>query len=152
MPGLERVMTYRLRIRGPLAATTGSPLGERQYFEMSEGTLSGSEITARIAMPGGDWMRVGEDGFWRPDVRVPLVTDDGALILLRYTGLVQQTEAFQKAAEAQETTEFGDQYMRMAFLFDTGAPRYRWLNQSLFIAEGRLAGPLEIEYGVYRVT
>jgi hypothetical protein len=152
MPGLKHVMTYRLRVRGPLGDTSGSPLGERRYFEMSEGTLSGPGITARISMPGGDWMRVDADGFWRPDVRVPLVTDDGALILLRYTGLVQQTEAFQKAAEASGTTEFVDQYMRMAFLFDTGARQYAWLTQSLFIAEGRLSGPLQIEYGVYRVT
>jgi Protein of unknown function (DUF3237) len=46
---------------------------------------------------------------------------------------------------------WGDQYMRMAMRFDTGAQKYVWLNQSLFIAEGRLAGPKEIEYRIYRV-
>jgi Protein of unknown function (DUF3237) len=42
--------------------------------------------------------------------------------------------------------------MRMAMNFDTGHPRYAWLNQHLFIAEGRLAGKEQLEYRVYRVT
>ena len=41
--------------------------------------------------------------------------------------------------------------MRMHMRFETGADNYCWLNESLFIAEGRLAGPKEIEYRIYRV-
>jgi hypothetical protein len=41
--------------------------------------------------------------------------------------------------------------MRMVMSFDTGAEKYAWLNKSLFIAEGRLAGPAEIEYAIYRI-
>jgi hypothetical protein len=119
---------------------------------MAEGTLKGSRIDAQIAMPGGDWMNVGPDGFWRPDVRVQFITDDDAAILLRYTGLVEQTAAFIDAAEAGRETDWADQYMRMALSFDTGAERYGWLNRSLFVAEGRLAGPGELEYAIYRIT
>ena len=59
MPGrttiaLEHVLTYRFAIRGPLGDTEGSPHGARQYWEMTEGTLKGPRINARIAMPGGD--------------------------------------------------------------------------------------------------
>ena len=54
---------------------------------MSEGTLEGPRIKARIAMPGGDWYRPGADGFGRPDVRVQFITDDDAVILLHYNGL-----------------------------------------------------------------
>ena len=42
--------------------------------------------------------------------------------------------------------------MRMAMTFDTGAARYAWLNQSLFVAEGRLAGVGELEYQIYRIA
>ena len=102
-------------------------------------------------MPGGDWMAVSTDRFNRPNVRVQFITDDGAVVLLHYTGLVERSEAFAKAAEHGNETAWGDQYMRMAMQFDTGAQKYAWLNQSLFIAEGRLAGPKEIEYRIYRV-
>lgn len=40
----------------------------------------------------------------------------------------------------------------MTMFFDAGAPKYAWLNQSLFVAEGRLSGPKEVEYRIYRVT
>jgi hypothetical protein len=144
-------MTYRFQTKGPLAATKGSPLGERQYWEMSTGTLTGSGISAKIAMPGGDWTQLTTDGFSRPDVRVQLMTDDGALILLRYTGLVEVNEAFTKAAENNAATNFGDHYMRMSMQFDTGNERYDWLNQHLFVAEGKLRGTNEVEYLIYQL-
>src|SRR5687767_4795276 len=133
---LHHEMTYRLQIRGPLASTTGSPLGERQYWEMSSGELFGRRIRAKIASPGGDWYRPGTDGFGRPDVRVQFITNDGQVVLLHYTGLVQATPAFRKAAETGGETRFEEQYMRMAMYFETGAEQYAWLNQSLFLAEG----------------
>lgn len=149
---LEHEMTYRFRTRGPLRRTVGSPTGAIEYWEMTEGTLSGPRITAHIAMPGGDWHRPGEDGFGRPDVRVQFQTDDGEVVLLHYEGLVEVTPAFAAAAEKGGATEFADQYMRMIMTFNTGADRYRWLTQHLFVAEGRIAGPSQIEYRIYRLT
>jgi Protein of unknown function (DUF3237) len=148
---LEFEMLYRLIVRGPLGRTEGSPRGAREYWEMSEATLAGPRIEARLGMPGGDWMIYGPDGFGRPDVRVQFVTNDDALILLHYTGLVERTPAFVQAAERGGETRWQDQYMRMAMTFDTGDSRYRWLNQHLFVAEGRLAGANTIEYQIYRI-
>jgi hypothetical protein len=148
---LHHEMTYRLTVSGPLAVTDGSPLGAREYWEITSGTLTGKRINAKIAMPGGDWMLVSADRFGRPDVRVQFITDDGAVILLHYTGLVERTVAFRKAAEEGRETRWTDQYMRMHMRFETGADNYCWLNESLFLAEGRLAGSREIEYRIYRV-
>jgi Protein of unknown function (DUF3237) len=152
MVGLEQEMTYRVRVTGPLETTTGAPTGERQYWQVDEATLSGDRIEARLAMPGGDWMLVGPDGYWRPDVRVQLVTADDAVVLLHYTGLVEQTDRFVAAAAAGRETGWDDQYMRMALRFETGAERYAWLVRNLFVAAGRLVGPGEIEYRVFRLT
>jgi hypothetical protein len=149
---LEPAMTYRVTTRGPLGSTEGSPRGTRQYHELSEGTLTGPGLCASIAMPGGDWYASGVDGLGRPDVRVPLRTDDGELILLHYTGVVEATDAFLHAVEADAQTDWGDQYMRIVMTFDTGAERYRWLNRSLFVARGRLLGRSMIEYEIYRVA
>jgi hypothetical protein len=52
-----------------LKTTEGSPNGERNYWIVSEAEIDGPRIKARLAAPGSDWMRVSEDGFWRPDVR-----------------------------------------------------------------------------------
>jgi hypothetical protein len=148
---LQHEMTYRFKVRGPMPATEGSPRGARQYWEMSEGTLTGDRIRASLAMPGGDWHLIGTDRFGRPDVRAQFITDDGAAILLHYVGLVERTAKFNQAAESGQATGWGDQYMRMFMSFDTGSERYAWLNQHVFLARGRLAGPGEIEYEIYRV-
>ena len=144
-------MVYRVRVTGPVGSTTGAPLGEIQYWQMSDAWLEGPRITARAATPGGDWMRVGADGYWRPDVRVPFKTDDGAIVLLRYTGLVKPSETFTRAAREGGVTDFGDQYLRQLLHFEVGDARYLWLTQELFVAEGRLAGPGLLEYDVYRL-
>jgi hypothetical protein len=149
---LEYEMTYLFTTKGPVADTGNSSLGKKEYWEMSEGTLTGQRINAKILMPGGDWLNVSPDKFNRPNVRVQLITDDGAFILLSYTGLVQATNAFATAAENNSATSWDDQYMRMVMTFECGDEKYRWLTQSLFIAEGRIHGKNKIEYRIYRVT
>ena len=149
---LVREFIYRVRTTGPLPSTKGSPHGERQYWIVSEAALRGDRIRATLAAPGSDWMWVSEDGFWRPDVRAPFKTEDGATVLMHYTGLVEQTSVFRAAAEADRATDWDDQYMRLMMRFDTGAPEYRWLNTKLFIARGRLLGRGHIEYEVYRIS
>jgi hypothetical protein len=149
---LEYAFTYHVRTTGPLKMTKGSPDGERSYWIVSDAGLDGPNIKAKLAAPGNDWMRVCDDGFWRPDVRAPFVTDDGETVLMQYTGLVQQTDAFKKAAETNKPTQWEEQYMRLMLRFEAGAERYRWLNTSLFVAKGRLIGTGQIEYAVMRVT
>jgi hypothetical protein len=148
----EYEMTYRETIEGPLASTKGSPFGERLCWKIVAGTLVGSRINAKVAMPGTDWMRLGEDGIRRQDLRVQLITDDGATILFHYdTGLIRSTEIFLQALTSGQETMWEDQYMRIVPEFIVGEEKYAWLNQSIFIAKGRLAGPKEIEYAIYRV-
>lgn len=148
---LEFEMTYRFKTKGPLTSTNDSPFGEKQYWEMSEGSLYGSRINAKIIMPGGDWMNVSPDGFWRPNVRVQLQTEDNTIVLLSYTGLVEQSQSFKEAASLGKETNWDDQYMRMIMQFETGVGKYSWLNESIFIAAGRLINTYEIEYRIYRV-
>jgi hypothetical protein len=151
-PQLVFAMTYVVRTTEPLDPTSDSPWGARQYWQVSEAVLDGPDIKAHLAATGVDWMGVSSDGFWRPDVRAQFLTDDGAVVLMHYTGLVEQTDRFAKAAEADEPTQWRDQYMRLSVRFETGAPRYGWLNTSLFVARGRLLGTGHIEYEVFRVT
>jgi hypothetical protein len=97
--------TYRVKTEGPLPETKGSPRGERQYWMVAEAQLEGPRINAKLAAPGSDWMNVSSDGFWRPDVRLPFITDDGETVLLHYTGLVEQTDRFKRAATADQSTD-----------------------------------------------
>jgi hypothetical protein len=70
-------------------------------------------------MAGIDWFTPLDGGYGRPHVRLPFHTDDGALVLLAYGGIVQASNAFLRAVERDTPTEWSDQYMRMALSFET---------------------------------
>jgi hypothetical protein len=49
-------------------------------------------------------------------------------------------------------TRIEDQYFRTTPRFETGNARYAWLNQSLFVGEGRIVEGIGVEYRIHRVT
>jgi hypothetical protein len=53
-PELEYAMTYVVRTSDPLDPTTDSPWGAQQYWQVSEATLDGPDINARLAATGVD--------------------------------------------------------------------------------------------------
>ncbi|HEX4248023.1 MAG TPA: DUF3237 domain-containing protein [Pseudonocardia sp.] len=145
-------MMYRETIEGPWGPTTGSPLGARLCWQVSTARLVGDRIDVMLLSPGADWIRLGPDGMRRQDLRVTLGDAAGEVVMLSYdNALIRENPTFLAALRDGRPTEFGDQYMRMVPRFDAGAGRYDWLTQSLFVGEGRLTGPREIEYAIYRV-
>jgi hypothetical protein len=150
MLDLEYEMTFTERIEGPLGPTIGTP--SRLCWQITEAILTGPRITASLAMPGTDWIRMDNDGTRRQDQRTQFLTSDGTLILMRYdNALIRGDEEFSQALQNGRETAFGDQYMCMAPQFDVSSSAYTWLTQSLFIARGRLAGPRRVEYELYRI-
>jgi hypothetical protein len=49
-------------------------------------------------------------------------------------------------------TQFGEQYIFVTPRMETGDPRYSWVNQTVFIGEGRVLPGPRIEFRVYRVA
>jgi Protein of unknown function (DUF3237) len=145
-------MTYRETIAGPWGPTTGNPLGDRLCWEVPAATITGPRIDLTLAMPGADWIRLGTDGVRRPDQRLVFTTRGGAVVLLRYdVAVIRESPAFLAALRSGQETGFDDQYIRMSPQFETGAAELGWLTSSLWIGEGRLAGPHQIEYRIHRV-
>jgi hypothetical protein len=85
----------------------------------------------------------------RLDVRGQLVTEDGAVVLITYSGLLEMNRKVSSAAGGE--TEFQDQYFRTLIRMESGAPSYAWVNTSLFVGRGRLVQG-GVEYEVYRLT
>jgi len=149
---LEYEFTYRAKLKPPLAVGPG-PYGTRLFFEVVEGDFEGKRLKGKILTGGGDWLLAGADGFGRLDVRAQFLTDDGAAIYLAYFGLLEMNPKIQAAvSDPNAGTDFGDQYFRTNPRFETGDPRYAWLNQSLFVAEGRVLPGPTVEYKVYRLV
>jgi hypothetical protein len=148
---LELEFTYQARLKEPVAVG-GGPYGERIFFEVIDGQFEGPRLRGKVLGGGGDWLLVGIDGFRRLDVRLQLVTHDGANLYVQYVGLLEMNDKVERAIAAGQGTDFGDQYFRTNPRIETGDTRYAWINRTFFVGEGRLLPGLIVEYRVYRLT
>lgn len=149
---LEPLMTYRAGIKPPQEVGAG-PFGARMIFEVTDGRFEGERLRGRLLTCGGDWALVGADGFARLDVRATFETDDGARIYVQYYGRLELSEGVQGAlAGSGGATEYGDQYFMTQPRFETGDPRYDWLNRVVAVAEGRALPDPAVEYRVYELV
>ncbi len=126
-----------------------APMGRRAVAVVDSGWVRGERITGTLVGPGADWALVGDDGWIHVDVRAQIRTDDGAHLFISYTGELELNDA-SRAALAGGETGFGDQMFRTHVRIESGDERYRWVNRTLFVGEGRLTTD-GVEYEVYRL-
>ena len=147
---LEHLMTYRADLKQPVEVGAG-PFGTRSIFDVTGGTAEGPRLRGKLLASGGDWLLVDASGTGYLDVRGTLETDDGAWIYIQYHGVIEMNEKVLAALGRSEATEFGDTYFMTQPRFETGDPRYAWLNRVVAVAEGRVL-PNAVEYHVYQVV
>jgi hypothetical protein len=148
---LAHELTMRVVLAPSPQFVGAGPYGVRVVGGVATGTVSGPRIHGTIVGPGADWMLVGPDGFGRVDVRMQIETDDGAVVFLRYEGLIELNAASSAALmDAATETAWDDQYFRTTPRFETGDDRYAWLNRTAFVARGRVTRD-GLEYEVFRV-
>jgi hypothetical protein len=142
--------TFTARL-APSVPVGDGPFGARRIREVLGGEVHGERITGRVGTGGGDWILVGPDGWGRLDVRLTIHTDDGAHLFVQYFGVIEYNDAAHAANAGERSSDYGDHYFRTAPRLETGDPRYAWVNQTVFVGEGRLhPGPV-VEYRVHRV-
>ena len=147
---LEYLMTYRADLKDPVAVGDG-PLGTRTIYDVTGGTAEGPRLSGRFLPSGADWLLLGPDGIGRLDVRATFETEDGARIYLQYQGVVVINEKVAAALAEERETQYGDTYFMTQPRFETGDPRYAWLNRTVAVAEGRIL-PSAVEYRLYEVV
>src|SRR5205823_12225334 len=88
---------------------------------------------------GADWMAVGPDGaVGTLDVRGLLETDDGALVLVHYSGRKDMRDLYSPIYATP--------------LFDTGDERYAWLTLVQAVAKGTVSEDLTLlTYEIYEL-
>jgi hypothetical protein len=143
--------TFTADLKDPVAVGPG-PYGDRTIFEVLGGEVTGERIRGAVGTGGADWILAGPDGFGRLDVRASIHTHDGANIYVQYFGLIEYTEAALAAVAGERSSKYDEHYFRTSLRLETGDERYSWVNQTLFVADGRVHPGLAVEYRVHRVT
>ncbi|MEI2386651.1 DUF3237 domain-containing protein [Breoghania sp. JC706] len=113
-----------------------APKGRRRIIPIIGGTVSGERLSGTILPGGADWQTVFADGSAELDTRYMIETHDGAIIDIRNFGYRRgPAEVIARLARGEEV-DASDYYMRTTPRFETGDPRYAWLNTTLVIGTG----------------
>jgi Protein of unknown function (DUF3237) len=120
------------------------PCGTRATAPITGGTFEGPRLRGKVLPGGGDWTLRRADGVLELDLRITLETDDGALIHMASFGLRHGPPEVIAALGRGEIVDPASYYFRTTPRFETGAPRYAFLNRLFAVATGdrRAAGPI----------
>jgi len=113
-----------------------TPQGRRRIIGITGGSFRGERLSGRVLAGGADWQIIRADGVADLDARYTLETADGALIYVRNHGYRHGPADVLKKLAAGEDVDPALYYMRTAPLFETGDPRYAWLNRLICVGTG----------------
>jgi hypothetical protein len=122
---VEHLFTFTATV-GRATSIKSGPMGTRLIVPVSSGAFEGPRLRGKIVdAPAGDWVYARPDGSIKLDVRMTLLTDDGAAILMTYSGIGVPKD--------------GGIAVRTAPQFETGDERYGWLNNVQAVGVGLFA-------------
>ncbi|WP_342641142.1 DUF3237 domain-containing protein [Rhodoligotrophos ferricapiens] len=151
MESIETEFLFELRIDvNPPLSVGKTEAGDRQFVVIRGGRFEGPKLKGEILPGGADAIFVEPDGLSKLDVRGVLKTDDGALIYIQYIGRRHGPAEVMARLRRGEPVDPSDYYFRTALTFETGDPRYAWLNGVVAVAKGQRPpqGPI---YRVYQL-
>jgi hypothetical protein len=112
-------MEVKLFIEAEIVLGEVQDLGTRRIVRVMGGKFWSANLNGTILEGGGDWQNIRPDGVVDIDTRYTLKTNDDALIYLTNQGLRDGA------------------YMRTFSRFESADPRYSWVNNRLFVADGQ---------------
>jgi hypothetical protein len=138
----EFLFEARVKLDLPPLAVGQGPEGERVIYFVRGGTFEGPKLRGRVVPDGGaDWVRARPDGSSHLDVRFCLQTDDGAVLYLHWHGrFTAESEHLEYALDLEKPDDPAGAhryYFRAAPEFETGDPRYAWLNNIVAVTKSR---------------
>lgn len=119
-PAPELVPLCRVRVELGELRHVETAAGRRLVGEITTSRWEGERFCATQRGTGADWLTYLPGRLATVDVRLHLVTDDGADVLVHYTG--------------RSDIEAG--HITTSVLFDTGDARYTWLNRVMAVGRG----------------
>jgi hypothetical protein len=133
----------------PLYVVGQTPNAFRRIGVVAGGSFEGERLSGDV-VTGNDWQDVRNDSCTRLDVRLLLKTTDDALIVMTYQCLRAGSSETLAKLDRGEPVDPASYYFRFIALFETGAPRYDWINRiaALGIGERMADGPL---YNVFEL-
>ncbi|MFM1894978.1 MAG: hypothetical protein RLZZ385_52 [Pseudomonadota bacterium] len=109
--------------------------GATRIAPLSGGTFSGPRLRGTVLPGGADWI-TQVSGHNSLDVRITLLTDDGAHIYMTYKGMIVRGDA--------------GLYWRVTPTFTTAAANYDWLNHIVCVGKNKQVEG-KIAYDIWQI-
>ena len=135
----------------PVIELGRTPAGGRRIYPVSGGSFEGDRLRGSVSpLIGSDLLLMRADGSFQQDVRLLLVTDDDAQILMTYRGVRRASPEVDERLARGEMVDRSEYYLRTTPYFETAAERYGWINDIVAVAEGgRIPGG--VRYDLYEI-
>lgn len=145
-PGYEFLTRFEIEAAGRFQLGK-APRGRRVIDFIGRGLFDGPKLKGRV-IDGADHLLMAQ-GASIPDVRMGLKTDDGAVIAMRYTGIVWAPPDVMQRIVKREPVAPAEYYFRTIVQFECGAPAYEWLNRCVCVGVGQPASFPSGHHGVF---
>jgi Protein of unknown function (DUF3237) len=140
-----------------LAIKIGTPIvagdfghGLRRIIPILGGDVRGDGIKGTIFPCGADFQTIRPNGFTELEAKYAFEMEDGAIVYIENVGIrFGPRDQLDRIARG-EVVDPALIYFRSVPRFETGAEKYRWLMQNLFVAVGARY-PDRVEIDVHQV-
>ena len=126
------------------------PYGERRIVPFIGGHFEG-KLAGEVLPGGADTQWVRPDGTAVVDAKYMVKTPDGAIVHIHNRGLRVITLDVVDRISQGESVDPHSYYFRTTPEFDTGSPKYAWLNNIVAVCSGiRLANSAILDFYIVR--
>lgn len=127
------VFTITARIGDPASAgETGS--GVRRIIPIIGGEVRGEGVNGKVLPFGADFQIIRPDELIELEAKYAFETDDGAVVYVENKGIRFGPVELLQRLKRGEPVDPKLIYFRTVPKFETGAEKYRWLMQHIFVA------------------
>ena len=124
---------------------------KRGLGPIAGGTFSGPRLSGSVLPGGGDWYLSRADDVTEADIRLMLSTDDGEIIAMSYSGLIQGMSHIEAALAQGRCPDPADYRIRQVARFQAAGVN-TWLNSVMAVGLGQMViDPVGVEYSFYEL-
>src|SRR6266576_3541068 len=129
------VFSLAIKIGAPIVAGDFG-YGVRRIIPILGGDVRGDGINGTILPCGADFQTIRPNGFTELEAKYVFAIDDGAIVYIENVGIRFGPKELLDRIAKGESVDPALIYFRSVPKFETGAAKYRWLMENLFIGVG----------------
>src|SRR5947209_12294746 len=133
-PVLQTKYVFTLTVQIGEVTTAGETgHGVRRIIPITGGTVKGADISGKICAFGADFQVIRPNELIELEAKYAFETDDGAVVYVENKGIRFGPVELMQRLKAGEPVDPELIYFRTVPRFETGAEKYRWLMEYLFV-------------------